>query len=135
MIKQIIFPAIILLISINSCSKNCPADFNECQYFEKPDSAYVNLEFTINNENPSVDFEIFRGNYNDPNPRIVFSGTTNTPQFFVFLPLGFYSVKAIYQRGNQEVWVVNAGKSRAIEFNCDYTCFDVKEADIEVTLK
>lgn len=135
MIKQLIFPAIILLISINSCSKNCPADFNECQYFEKPDSAYVNLLFTINNENPSVDFEIFRGNYNDSDPRRVFSGTTNTPNFFAYLPIGFYSAKAIYKRGNQDVWVVNAGKSKTIKYNCDYTCFDVKEANIEVTLK
>ena len=123
------------LLLIACKGRPCPDDLNKCVLSQKPDSVLVNVDLTINDENPSVRYEIFRSRYEGNNDNRVFVGESFNPQTSVLLPPRYYTVKAIYNRGEDTVWVFNRGNSRVFTYDCDFGCYDFKEADIDVRLR
>jgi hypothetical protein len=129
----IFFGAIITIMF--SCKKACPDFVYECMYAEKPDSALINLKLTINDENQWVGIDIFKGNFENSNSNRVFSGIAFNEDFFTLLPIGRYTARATYLKNNDTIWSINSGKSNLIRYDCDFPCFDVKEATIDLKLK
>lgn len=125
----------ILFVLIAACQKPCPDDLSTCVFSQKPDSVYINLDLTINDENPSVLYEIFKNRYEGNNENRVFVGETFNRETSVLLPPGYYTAKAIYNRDNDTVWVFNRGQSKVISYDCDFACYDIKEAKINARLR
>lgn len=128
-----LFVSIMILLSCNS--RSCPENLNDCIFSIKPDSVLVNIQLTNNAENPSVRFELFKSYYEGNNENRVYVGETFNENTSVLLPPAYYTVKAIYNRNNDTVWVFNRGRSRVITYDCDFGCYDIKEPTIDVRLK
>lgn len=129
--------AVFLSLILFSCrSSSCPEDLDECEYFSKPDSAFINLSFEFNNDNPVVGYEVYRGNINlDSLKAPLIVDTTAVSDFSLLLPLGRYTVKANYLRDTDTVWVIRGGRTTHRKYKCEPDeCYKVITADYELFL-
>jgi len=114
-------------------------DFNincdDC-YYPKPDTAELIMNFTINEENPSVPYILYLGDIEDN--KIDFIDTAYSEK--IYLPSKIdvdYSVRAFYKKGSQTIIAVDGDKLKTSRANdvCDYECWLIKGGILDLTLK
>lgn len=93
-------------IGIISCKKTNP-DLQEGE---------VNIKLTINPENPWVPITVYEGNFEKNN--IVAEDTVYEKEYSVTLPLGHYSVTAVYKVGDKTIIAVD-GDEISLEEDSD----------------
>ena len=137
---RLFFACTLLMLSqllVMCRSRSCPDDLSTCEFSEKPDSAFINMQFTINNENNAVHYEIYRGylDLDDPDTPYI-SDVTAASNLSLFLPLNRYTLKAVYQRDADTVWVVRSERTTFRRYKCEPdSCFSVVHADYDARLQ
>jgi hypothetical protein len=140
--------ALILIAGFISC-KNDGSDASGnciCNSPEKPDSAFLTIKVTKNNENPYVVLTIYNDKY-DPNRKdsadyIVTIDTTNnenTTDNGVYshkVPVDeYYSVKAKYKSGQKIIYVFDGSIFQAQQqSDCQNTCWQMVGGNLDATL-
>jgi hypothetical protein len=134
---------IIFIISLTgvflaSCNNEQNVDCFQC-VTHKPDSAYLIIYSTINNENPKVLINIYKAKYdiNSP-PAIAFIDTLKLSTQRIKVPVGyFYSVKALYKVGTDTVAAIDGDNLSITKVNaaCDSVCWTINGGQINVRLK
>ncbi len=114
---------------------NLIVDCSEC-YQEEPDSADLIIIFTINEENDSVPFTVFRGKVEDGN--VEFTDTATTSTWYVYVPVNeYYSVQATYKTGTKTVVAIDGEKlrTRLVVDECDRECYVIRDGKYDLKLK
>jgi hypothetical protein len=102
----------------------------------KPQNGYVNIDITINAQNPSVPVDVYEGPIEAG--QLVQRDTVSVRQFSYQLPVDrSYSVTARYLVGPDTVLAIDAGKieTEEKEYRNSVYCWEVDDADVDVRLK
>ena len=123
-----------LLALFSACNNNqCDPDL-EC-YSVRPDSGYVNLTITINNENQWVPIAIYEGQIDD-SVLLLRDTVTDNILFYYLAADTRYSATAEYKEAQLTILAVDGDRIRTRrETNCDDLCFTVNDANINLSLK
>ena len=136
----VFFSVLILLIIIISfsCIKdsfNFNIDCDEC-YYNRPDSADLVVNITINDENPRVPLVFYKGKIEDG--IIEWIDTTSSSTLYLFSPVDkYYSVKAVYNSGDKTIIAIDGDKlkTRQVSGVCDRDCWVIYGGTLDVRLK
>jgi hypothetical protein len=113
-------------------------DCSEC-FVERPSTAEINVKLTINNINPTVTINVYRGRIEEE--VIEFSETVRSETWSMFLPADhYYTVTATYSSHNQEISNVTAidgnyVRTKRVRSVCDEPCWVVQGNNFNVRLK
>jgi hypothetical protein len=124
-----------IAVFLSACNDNSNCDTSQdCNTIE-PDSGYVHLHITINDENPLVPITVYYG-YPEDND-IYFRDTVNAEDYYYTLEVDErYSVEAKYKRGNQTIIAVDGGRLDVTNSdNCNETCYEVQDLNLKLQLK
>lgn len=135
--KFILSIATLLLFSaLSSCDDvilftNC----NEC-YSYIPDYYDIKIKFTINDENPEVNYTLYKGSFETGEP-IHFSSTSTKNLKLNVETNCYYTIVAEYCSESRSIMVVDGHK---VEFNrnisdCESECYYPTGIDFDVRLK
>lgn len=131
------FVLISLLAGCTSEVKDCYTyDYSDCNTIE-PQSGTMVIKLTINDENPNVIVQVFKGDFDSPDRVLMKTDTLDDELWRVDLPTGrFYSVAAWY-KVNGKTLVAIDGDELKIKANvvCDSTCYEVKDGHADVKLR
>ena len=115
----------------DSDSDDCD-DISTC-LLSRPSFGELDITLTINNENPTVDVVIYRGNYE--NRDTVQQFTASGTFYSIDLDFGTYSATALYKVGADSILAVDGDEiSLDSETKCRETCWDVTDGKIDLTL-
>lgn len=135
--KIVIISTFTFIIHVFSCEQNpfiFDVDCDEC-YFEKPDSADLIVDITINEENPYVPLIFYKGDVEDGN--IEWIDTAYSETLYLYSPVDqFYSIKAFYKSGDQTIISVDGDKLKTTQVSdvCDYDCWVIRGGILDVRL-
>lgn len=103
-----------MLIGLIACGdEDC--DVVICNY--ESDDGTITVLATINSENPSVDINLYRGDYEKGN--LVETKTTSSTRSQFIVPLNrYYSATIEYKRGKYTILAVNGGRLEYEEDDC-----------------
>lgn len=118
-------------ISVDDCSEY---DYADCDTWD-PSYSYIFMEFTINDENPEVPYEIYRGKLEDGN--LIHSDTARTKKDSVELDFEIdYTVKAKYKKGGKTIYAIDMDKATKWSQDvCDSTCWHYIDAEVDLRLR
>lgn len=121
-------------LNMNSEEYCVDYDYSDCNTVE-PTSGLLKISFTINKENSSIPFTIYKGKIE--NNSVYLRDTTKENYLEIDLPINsYYSVKAEYKSGNKKIFAVDGGEiSKKSQNICDSICWKVKDARINLELK
>lgn len=108
---------------------------DECS-FQKPDSADLIVDITINEENPFVPLVFYKGDVEDG--IIEWIDTARSEILYLYSPVDeFYSIKAFYKKGSQTIIAVDGDKLKTSRVSdvCDYDCWIVQGGTLDIRLK
>lgn len=130
--------AFLLFAIVFSCERKFEIFIFECEncYSDKPDYGPLKLFFTIDEKNDSVLYTIYKGNFEDG--IVEYVGTAFYPEEEIDVPVDqYYSVEAIYVRGEDKIHVVDGDKLKLKKETeeCDKDCYYFKGGEIDVRLK
>ncbi len=129
----ILLVVLTMLVGLFSCKNESTNDNGDCicETSEKPDSAFLNIKVTINDENPYVLLTVYKDKF-DPNRTdttgyLSFIDTARTENYRHFVPVdSYYSVKAKYKSGNKIIYAIDGGVFQAQqESGCSNTCWQM----------
>ena len=133
--RNIILVACLSLLVLPGCWN----DDDDCDWTitcdtVRPDSSWLDLELTINSDNPWVAVQIFDGKVDEGT--LVVTDTTSDATSSYFLPTSTrYSVRATYKEGLLTTHVVDGGRLDYDSFtNCDDRCYQNKVLTLDLTL-
>lgn len=126
-----------ILMSVVACSKGGTGDAScDSCYFNEPTESQVVLRFSISDENPLVDFAIYRGETFDGTP--IYQGMADSSELEIWLPLGsHYTVVADYCSNARNISVVAVGHLYAdlTRTLCDEPCYMVYGRRFDLRLR
>lgn len=137
--KTIVLGAVILLlISLQSCEENYYWGEVDCEfcYQEKPDFGDLQIDLTINDENPNIPVVIYKGEFDKGIVEVV--DTVSDDFFSVDVPINeYYSVTAEYIVNGRKILVVDGDEIRTgkVVGSCDQTCYVIRGGFINARLK
>ncbi len=135
--KRGVLTYIIILLAF-SCEQNpfvLDVNCDEC-YYEKPDSADLIVDLTINEENPYVPLVFYKGKVEEG--LIEWIDTAYTETLYLYSPVEqYYSIKAFYKSGEQTIISVDGDKLGTTQVSdvCDYDCWVIRGGILDVRLK
>jgi hypothetical protein len=137
MIRFYVFISFILVITASCGEKLFTGDVNcdEC-YTDKPDYVYLEINATLNGENPEVPFVVYRGNVEDN--QVEFSDTISESPYYLYVKAdNKYSVKATYKKGDATLYAIDGTKPRILLASgvCDSDCYVIKDVTLDVRIK
>jgi hypothetical protein len=110
-------------------------DCSEC-FYEKPDSADLVIELTINGNHPEVPITVYRGNADQ---KVVdWVDTARETPYYLYSRIDqLYSVEAEYRVGGRIIIAVDgdAMKAKHVSDQCDSECWIVTGGYLKVELK
>ena len=138
--KQLLLISILYLIfsmltSCNSTYTDCEnPDYSNCQT-SIPSTGTMEIEVTINDENPKIPITIYIGNIE--NNQIEKLDTLIEGSKKIILPVNqTYSVTAKYKKNGATIFAVDDDKIKASsKAVCDSTCWDVSNGSVNLKLK
>jgi len=108
-------------------------------YNTEPDEADLVINLSINNENPSVDITVYKGDYEENEVVTTFSTSKTTE--VLSLPEGRYSATALYNSGSKQILAVDGDRISITHWTCDDSsgyvsdeCYEVEHGEIDLTL-
>jgi len=128
----------IVTILVFSCEETpfvFDVDCDEC-YIDKPDSANLIIDITINEENPFVPLVFYRGNIEDG--IVEYRDTAREERRYLYSPVDEeYSVKAFYKSDSQTIIAVDGDKLKTSRVSdvCDIDCWVIRGGVLDVRLK
>ncbi len=127
----------ICLVFISCKEKLFTGDVNcsEC-YTPKPDSAYLTIKFTINEDFKEVPFVLYRGDFEDNQVDWIDTSNTATKDIWVRTDQK-YSVKAKYSKGDKTLYAVDGGKVKVLLVTdaCNEDCYVIKDETLNVEIR
>lgn len=131
--------AFVVLLTTSILASSCNGSDNvdcdpglNCEQFE-PTEGLLNLNLSANNENPTVPIAVYYGNADDSS--LYFRDTIFSGELTSYaVPISQrYSIVAKYFLQGRRVYLVDGGKVRLkTETNCGYTCYKVKDLDLNL---
>lgn len=119
---------------MSSCgSKECSDSYAECDFTARPDYANLHIQNTINAGNDSVRIEVYERNINRGDVPVYTFYTRETSNNLE-VSAGKYSVKAIYNRNGETLWVIRKTEVVIEEYSCDIECWSVENGDVDVRM-
>jgi hypothetical protein len=130
----------IILIAAVSCNPEEweTVDCSEC-FAERPSTAKINIKLTINNINPTVTINVYRGRIEEE--VLEYSQTVRSETWSMDLPADqYYTVTATYRSHNQKLSNVTAidgnfVRTRRVRSVCDGPCWIVQGNSFNVRLR
>lgn len=127
----------ICLVFISCNEKLFTGDVNcsEC-YTPKPDSAYLTVKFTINEDYKEVPFVLYRGDFEDN--QVDWIDTANTVAKDIWVRTDQqYSLKAKYRKGDKTLYAVDGGKVKVLLVTdaCNEDCYVIKDETLNVEIR
>ncbi len=105
-------------------------------FTRKPDTAYLYIELTINNENWRVPFWLYEGEPEEANLILADTFAVSSIQFLV--PVGrHFSAKAEYKKGSKTIVAFDGDdlETRKVSGECATDCYVISGDNINLTLK
>ena len=103
---------------------------------EKPDSGYLSIDLTTNNENDSVSLYIYKNKYSDNLVADTVITAIQSPFALLVKTNQYFSVKAVYKVGNKTINAIDGGVFNAQEqSSCDFSCWQYVGGKYNVKLK
>lgn len=132
----VVITALCTLLSIASCeNEDIFIDCSKC-YETEPQEMNITMKFTINDENPVVNFTLYVGSFESGEP--IFYGTTASSENSLRVEVGcYYTVVAEYCSQGRSIMAVD-GKKFYFEHNtsdCSVECYLAKGSEFDVRLK
>jgi hypothetical protein len=130
----------IIAFSYFSCSGQYSSLGGNCLdcLSDQPDSGFLVVNVTINNENPKVPMVIYRGKFNPDNiPLIekVDTATSSPYKYFVQLDHTF-SVKAEYKSGSKIIYAIDGSIfNTQKQSGCSNVCWQIIGGTLDARLK
>lgn len=120
-----------LNLQVDNCDEY---NYIDCDTWE-PSYSYVFMDFTINNENPYVPFEVYEGKLEEG--KLVLTDTSYSKRDSVEMDFDIdYTVKAKYKKGSQTIYAIDMDK--AIKWSqdiCDSVCWHYIDAEVDLELR
>ncbi len=133
-----VFFTVLFILFIFSCEQNpfiFDVNCDEC-YFDRPDSADLIVDITINEDNPFVPLVFYKGKVEEDN--IEWIDTAYSETLYLYSPVDqYYSIKAFYKSGVQTIIAVDGDKLKTTQVSdvCDYDCWIIRGGILDVRLK
>lgn len=130
--------AIVLAIILGNSSCENIELFVNCDncYRTKPTTFDINMKFTINDENPQVNFTVYSGSFEEGQP--IYNGTTTTTNAKLNVECNcYYTVIAEYCSNGRSIMAVD-GKLLHFKKNttdCSEECYLLQDSSFDVRLK
>lgn len=132
-----LFLLLICLAFISCKEKLFTGDVNcsDC-YTPKPDSAYMTLKFTINEDFKEIPFILYRGDYEDNQIDWIDTSHTATKDIWVRTDMK-YSVKAKYKKGDKTLYAIAKGKVKVLLVTdaCDENCYVIQDGAVNLEIR
>lgn len=129
---------LILILVLSGCQEkiftgnvNC----DEC-YTDKPDSAALYIDVTINDKYKAVPLVIYNGEVE--NDQVEWIDTTHISDYWVWVAVDrYYSVKVEYASDKDTIYVIDATKikKKRVSDACDDACWVIVDKKIDATIK
>jgi len=105
-------------------------------YTPKPDSAYLTVKFTINEDYKEVPFVLYRGDFEDNQVDWIDTSHTATKDIWVKTDQE-YSVKAKYRKGDKILYAIDGGKVKVLLVTdaCDQECYVIKDETLNLEIR
>lgn len=129
---------LLVVLAIFACERKFEffeLDCDDC-YQDKPECGPLIIYFSFNEENDSVNYIIYRGNFE--NRDIEYAGKATFTEEQIDVPVNeYYSVEALYLKDGDTIHVVDGDrfKLKKETSECDKTCYYFKDGMIDVRLK
>lgn len=128
--KNLLLLTLISSIIAVSCSDNY-SDCGNCEGIEPP-YGQLNIELTINSDNPQIPIEIYKGK--PENSILYLTDTLSSVSNSITVDINhFYIVKASYKHGAKTIVTIDGDDVKSIA--CDSACWSVQNGNIDGTLK
>lgn len=128
------FSCFFILSSCKSKYEECTEeDYNNCNT-HRPETGLVEIQVTINEENPLVTVQIYEGNFEDG--KLLRENTSKIRYRIEYMDAEkTYSFTATYKKGNDTIRAVDGGTIEVSSYQaCEYKCYEVKNLYIDLTL-
>jgi len=105
-------------------------------YTPKPDSAYMTIRFTINEDFKVIPFVLYRGDF-EAN-QIDWIDTSYASTFDIWVRTDQkYSVKAKYRKGDKTLYAVDDGRVKALKVTdaCGDDCYVIENETVNVEIR
>lgn len=137
--KSTLYIFVLLTITLFGCDKKwtwaTDADCSECKLAEQKKD-FINIEITLNSDNPVVPIEVYNGDINDNN--LAFLDTAKTTLYKREVAIGNkYTFLAKYKSGNRIINAIDATilTTYNIEGECNIACWVVRNNKLDLRLK
>ena len=110
-------------------------DCSECSY-DKPDSADLVVNLTINQEHPEVPIVLYRGNVEEGH--VDWIDTARESTYYLYSAVGqYYSVTAEYRVGDRTIMAIDGDEMKAkhVSDECEFECWIVTGGNLKAELK
>ena len=117
---------------------SCESLYVNCEdcYYPEPDSFDIEVQFTINDENPFVPLVVYKGDVRDSVVEWVDTATAEYYNLLVSVE-EFYSIVAKYKAGDKTIFAIDGGeiKTHYQEEVCSEPCYTITGGLMDVRLK
>jgi len=105
-------------------------------YYPKPDSAYITINFTINDDFKEIPFVVYRGDFEANQVDWIDTARTSTRDVWVRTGQK-YSVKAKYRKADKTLYAIDEGQVKALLVTdaCDQECYVLKDEKVNVEIR
>lgn len=105
-------------------------------YIPKPDSAYMTIKFTINDDYSEVPFILYRGDFDANQIDWIDTAYASTKDIWVRTDQK-YSVKAKYRKGDKTLYAINKGRVNVLLVTdaCDEECYVIKNETVNLEIR
>lgn len=127
-----------LLLTVNACSEKiftAGVNCEEC-YREKPDSADLVIELTINDNYDFIPLTVYKNEVE--NNEVEWVDTAYESPFYLLVPVNkYFSVAAEYINNDGKIIAIDGTKIRIkrVSGECDEDCWIIEGDDLNVKLK
>lgn len=125
---------LVLVQFLSIIAISCKDNYTDCGNCEgiEPYFGQINIELTINSDNPKVPIEIYKGKAE--NNLLYSTDTLSSVSSSISVEINhFYTVKAKYKSGARTIVSVDGDDVKSIA--CDSACWGVQNGNIDVRLK
>lgn len=135
--NRIIYLLLFVLLAV-ACERKYEFFELDCEncYQEKPECGPLIIYFSFDEENDSVRYIIYRGNFE--NREVEYTGNAIFTEEQIDVPVNeYYSVEALYLKDGDTIRVVDGDKFKLKKetSECDKKCYFFKDGMIDVRLK
>ncbi|HAA00377.1 MAG TPA: hypothetical protein DEP18_06650 [Flavobacteriales bacterium] len=136
--NKVLLAGFFMVLLLQSCFRSKECDPNKICDTNKPDSSWVNIQFSATKYGIGVPFIIYNGDAEDE--LVVLRDTAFTDKLSYYLPISErYSVKAVYlintTANTTRVTAYDGGKLRLEKsWNCDERCYSAPDLNLDCRL-